>query len=349
MIVSRPISDSVRGVGRNALDLPVAAFAAVAVAFLAFAMPADLLTDLVGSSGLPSILPAAEPPLGFKARIGVGAAGAVLVFGVVFLLLRLLDRTGLDGKGEEEAQPQAPRARRRDFHPDAPAPRPISAARDFGEPAPPIAPKPLWLEPAEAGPEPVAFARGPEPFEDPQEVEAAAEPEPCDPRPGPEPQPVEFRREPEPIARPAELEPGPEPERGPEPEPFQFQRGPEPAARPTEAAQAGPEPLAFASEPEPEPGHEPAPAIEGSASIAELMARLERGLARARTGQDMAPPAPVQAAAAPPPEAEAATPPPAEPAPLPEAPPPPQVFPEANDDRLQSAIDSLQRLTSRQS
>jgi hypothetical protein len=326
MIVPRPVSDVVRGVGRNALDLPVAAFAAVAVAFLAFAMPSDLLTDLVGSSGLPSLLPAAEPPLGFKARIGIGVAGAVLVFGLVFVLLRVLDRTGLEARDREEALPQGPRARRRDFHPDAPAPRPISAARDFGEPAPPIAPKPLWLEPAEVEPQPLAFQ--PEP-----------EPEGFDPEPiAPEPQPFEFRQEPEPVADqvepgPFELHPEPAPVAG-DPEPSEFPREPDPC-------HVEPEPVDFATDPEPAP----APAIDGSASIAELMARLERGLARARTGQDMAAPAFPPAEPAPRPAAET---PPLEPPPLAEA-PPPQVFPEANDDRLQSAIDSLQRLTSRQS
>ena len=310
MIVSRPFSGAARGVGRNALDLPVAAFAAVAVAFLAFAMPADLLTELVGSSGLPSILSAAEPPLGYKARIGVGLGGAVVVFGVVFLLLRLLDRTGLDAKGREEAEPESPRTRRRDFHPDAPSPRPISAARDFGEPSPPVDPRPLWLEPAE----PDAFAQEPQDFEyqpEPVPLDYQPEPEPFDwereaaeiARP-PEPEPVEFHPEPEPIAH------------QPEPEPFEFQ----------------PEPAGYAPEPQISDQAPPEP-VDGSASIAELMARLERGLARTRTGQDMTPPAPASPVATP-----------AQPAPA----SPPQVFPEANDDRLQSAIDSLQRLTSRQ-
>ena len=81
MILSLPSSNRLRGVGRNAIDLPVAGFAAVALAFLAFAMPGDLLTELVGASGLPSILSAAEPPLGYKARVGVGLIGAALVFG----------------------------------------------------------------------------------------------------------------------------------------------------------------------------------------------------------------------------------------------------------------------------
>ena len=155
MIASRPLQDVIRNVGRNALDLPVAALAALAVAFVAFAMPSDLLTELVGASGLPSLLPAAEPPLGFKARIGVGLAGA-----------RRHVRPGLRAasaarshrarlvrgqRAPAESEPAAPRPRRRDFHPDAPAPRPISAARDFGEPAPPSPPPSGW--PAAAEPE----------------------------------------------------------------------------------------------------------------------------------------------------------------------------------------------------
>jgi hypothetical protein len=69
MIASRPIQDAMRGVGRNALDLPVAALAALAALFIAFAMPGDALADIVGTTGLPSLLPAAQPPLGMTARI----------------------------------------------------------------------------------------------------------------------------------------------------------------------------------------------------------------------------------------------------------------------------------------
>lgn len=232
MIVPKPLQSFFRGTGgRNAIDLPVAGFAAASVAFLAFAMPTQLMTDLVAASGLPSILAAAEPPLGMKARVGVGLIGAVAMFAFVFTLLRLLDRTGYDSPTPKAAPApvpapveEAPRARRRDAHPDAPAPRPICAAREFGEPAPPVMPKP---------------------------------------RP--------FIEAPEPVAAP-----------------------------------------------EPEPA--PAPVAERPASLAVLMARLEEGLQRRRVGPAAARP-------------DVA----------------PRVFPEANDDRLQSAIDSLQRLTARQS
>jgi hypothetical protein len=236
MIATRPFQDVTRGFDRNALDLPVAALAAVAVAFAAFAMPGNLLTGLVEASGLPSILAAAEPPLGLKARAGVGLAGALAAFGLVFLLLRLLDRTGLERARPAppvDADSDMPKLRRRDVHPDAPVRRPISAARDLGEPAPPPAP-------ARAPPAPAWLA----------EPEAAAAPE----------------RAPQPKAATA----------------------PEPAA---------------------------------PAGLDELMARLEQGLARRRAPPAFAPAMPQT--------------------------PAPQVFPEAGDDRLQSAIDSLQRLAGR--
>jgi len=178
MIVSRPFQDAMRGVGRNALDLPVAALAAVAAAFVVFALPADLLSGLVAATGLPSVLPAAEAPLGLTARIVIGLAGAAASFGLVFALLRVLDRSGLDAsRGRARiADDEAPRRRRRDAHPDAPERRPISAARDLGEPAPPVRPREAatpWCDEADAAAIEAA-------------VEAAPEPEPK-PEPTPEP------------------------------------------------------------------------------------------------------------------------------------------------------------------
>ncbi|MEA3029086.1 MAG: hypothetical protein QOG13_411 [Sphingomonadales bacterium] len=224
MIAARQFQDFGRGLGRNAFDLPVAGLAALAVAFFAFAVPADLLGRAVEASGLPSLFAAAEPPLGFKARAILGIAGALAVFALVFATLRALDRIGA---ARTQVAPAAaddgmPRLRRRDVHPDAPARRPIHAARDFGEPAPPAGPEardptPLWLAGADV------------------------------------------------------------------------------------------------AEVEPEAAVEPA-------SLAELMERLERGLARRRSRRAFAPPP--QAAQ-------------------------PQVFPEAGDDRLQSAIQGLQRLAAR--
>src|SRR3954468_20089810 len=94
MIAAKPLHDLTRGLGRNAFDLPVAGLAAMAVAFVAFAMPAELLGRLVSASGLAHILAAAEPPLGLKARAAIGIVGALLAFGGVFLTMRMLDRSG---------------------------------------------------------------------------------------------------------------------------------------------------------------------------------------------------------------------------------------------------------------
>jgi hypothetical protein len=180
------------------------------------------------------------------------------VFAFALLLLRFLDRFAARPARAAPVfvpEPETPRLRRRDLHPDAPVCRPISATRDLGEPAPPtaVAPRATWLPDPEPDAAPAA------------EVQAAPEPEAA-----PAPQSVPHK------AAPARTEAVPKPAR-------------KQAAR--------------------------------QESISELMARLERGLARR--------PRASRAAVA---EESVAT---------------PQVFPPAADDRLQSAIDSLQRLAAR--
>lgn len=400
-----------RGAGRNALDLPVAGLSALAAAFAAFAVPQDLLARAVVATGLPSILSAAQPPLGLTARVAIAVAAAALVFGIVFLMLRLFDRSGMSAPRSDADDAMAgPRVRRRDGHPDAPAPRPISAARDLGEPAPPRAHRaaapaekvPLWLDEAV----PVAApAAGAEPEVEPEpilELDAAAEiapepepfiaPEPestpeiaVAPAPAPEPEPEPFAQVwPEPEAQPepepeVAVVPEPEPEPEPEPAPEPVAVAPEPLAA-VPALEPQPLPV-IAAAPEPQPQPQPAPrALVAQAdmpsSIGALMERLEQGLARRRTVEvapaaptqvaEQAPAAPAAPAAQPAPAPVAAATPVAQPVPaapvaetvppqvFPEAPAaPPQVFPEAAEraepanDRLQSAIASLQRLAAR--
>ena len=171
------------GSGGNSLDVPVASLAGLAVAFLAFAAPAELLADLIGASGLPSILPAAEPPLGLKARLGLGAAGAVVIFVAAFLLLRWLDRVG-KRRAEHaavQADLDAPRLRRRDIHPDAPARPPLLAVHELGNPdelvldqvnlarhaAWQVDPSPTPASQAEPQAEPVVFDTPPPPVDAP--------------------------------------------------------------------------------------------------------------------------------------------------------------------------------------
>ena len=335
---------------RGTLDVPVAALAGLSVAVIAFAMPGDLLGDLVGATGLPSIVSAAEPPLGFKARIGLGAGGAVLMFAFTFLLLRWLEKFGkrraAPREEEEELtlEVEGPRLRRRDIHPDAPARPPLLAAHELGEPdlgyearyvawpsapteapvaadpapAPemPRAPEPHWSEP-----EPVQ-SRDDSPAMDDDDSQAAAfalsqrrwtEMEEAEPASEPD-----FGQ-PWAVEESSEAEHGfaeePEPEivaepPAPEPEPPAPQWVPE--QRFAEANPwSPPEPVAETPEPvaeRPQPG-----------SIPDLMARLEQGLARRR----VVPEAPVAAA-------------------------PEPAVPPADNDRLQNAIDSLQRFASRQ-
>jgi hypothetical protein len=280
MMASTPFERRMRRIDRNALDLPVAGLFALAILFVAFAMPGDLLAELIGATGLPSLLPAAAPPLGFTARAAIGLAGGALGFGLIFYLLRLLDRTMLAAARPRPFAPveEAPKPRRRDAHPDAPAPRPLSAWRELGEPAPPQRPQPVAGE---------------------REVAPPSHPKPSTPDwmadPDSESGPELVVRAPAPRPRPA-----PKPE--PRPEARAVVKAPEPAPEP----KPDPQPVAVAPVP-----------VEASESLTELMARLETGIARRR-----ARPAAPQVQ--------------------------PQVFPEAPDDRLQSAIDNLQRLAARQ-
>lgn len=125
--------------GASALDLPMAALAALSVGFVAFAMPDALFTGAVQASGLPSLLPAAEPPLGTTARLAVVIAAAVAAFACTWLLLRALGNMGSPRPRHREAtEVEAPplRLRRADAHPDAPLRRPLVAGLDLGEPEP---------------------------------------------------------------------------------------------------------------------------------------------------------------------------------------------------------------------
>jgi hypothetical protein len=140
MMASRPFASSH---AQRLIDVAVPALAGLAILFLAFAAPAGLIERAVTASGLPGVLAAAAPPLGAKARIVLGLGGGAIAFGVVFALLRGLDR--LTARPPRAVpvlapEPPAPRLRRRDLHPDAPPRPPVSATRDLGEPAPPEAP-----------------------------------------------------------------------------------------------------------------------------------------------------------------------------------------------------------------
>lgn len=119
-----------------------------------FVVPVEMLEKLVAATGLPKLVPAAAPPLGFTARAlvalaltGLGALAGVLI------ALRLRGGSRF-GEGAEAKAPRGRfvrsrkrkdtgegRRRARDLHPDAPVRRPVAAREDLsdieplGEPA----------------------------------------------------------------------------------------------------------------------------------------------------------------------------------------------------------------------
>jgi hypothetical protein len=183
----------------RAFDAGMAAFAALSAGFVAFAMPDALFTSLVEASRLPDFVAAAQPPLGDTARFATVGAAALFTFAAVWALMAALDRSPARRADAPEPEAEAPRLRRADAHPDAPARRPL-LARDLGEPlelnevaADPVEspaaadgelrPLPAFLIPQEQDPEPEFVAEaaepdaGPEPVTDAQpEPEAEAEP-----------------------------------------------------------------------------------------------------------------------------------------------------------------------------
>ncbi len=205
----------------RAFDAGLASLAALSAGFLAFAMPESLFSVLVETSRLPQLVSAAEPPLGETARLAAAGAAFLLVFAAIWALLTALGRQPATGqpaarKPEAALEPEseAPRLRRADAHPDAPARRPL-LARDLGEPldlddfpevpaapeapAEPVVaetehrPLPAFLVPEAAEPEPVARA---DPY--------SADPEQADPEPADPEQPGPYLDEPEPESTPSE-------------------------------------------------------------------------------------------------------------------------------------------------
>jgi hypothetical protein len=133
------------------MNLPLAPLiAAVAggLAALGVALiPVPALESLVMDSGLPAVLSAAEPPLGFTARIAVALASggfvALFMWLSAFILLgsRGLTIGGAAPVAADEELPPPPVIRRADAHPDARPRPPLLATRDLGEPFEPRAPQ----------------------------------------------------------------------------------------------------------------------------------------------------------------------------------------------------------------
>ncbi|MEG3147460.1 hypothetical protein U1839_22635 [Sphingomonas sp. RT2P30] len=126
---------------RQRLNLPVAPLAGGLIGFVAAAlfalMPTGMLEDMVVDSGIAAVIAAAEPPLGVTARFVliflVGGGVGVLAWFALFLLLGSRSIV-IQPADASDMSDRAPVLRRADAHPDAPARRPLSAARDLGTP-----------------------------------------------------------------------------------------------------------------------------------------------------------------------------------------------------------------------
>ncbi len=126
------------------MNLPLAPLIAAVLGGLAAlgvaVVPAPALESLVMDSGLPSVIAAAEPPLGLTARIALalGAGGVVAAFMWLsaFVLLGTRGLT-IGNAAAPLADPEdlpTPVIRRADAHPDAPPRPPLLATRDLGTP-----------------------------------------------------------------------------------------------------------------------------------------------------------------------------------------------------------------------
>lgn len=102
-------------------------------------VPAASLESLVMASGIPAVLSAAEPPLGFTARAAIAFIAGTGVGVAAWFALHLLfggQPVAPSPRAEqvETDEDGLPVLRRADAHPDAPARRPVLATRDLGTP-----------------------------------------------------------------------------------------------------------------------------------------------------------------------------------------------------------------------
>ena len=274
------------------MNLPIAPLSAAAFGALAalgvIAMPVDTLAALVMDSGLPSVLQAAEPPLGLTARAMLaGGAGAVAALFAWFLAFIILGSRGISiGESADEDEARVPVIRRADAHPDAPPRQPLLATRDLGTPFLDI----RAAEPQEEVEEPLTLALpvGPMADSSPEPPAMAVE----EPAPAPisarveQPLPQDFDQPLaafDPQAIPEVAQPKPVPlaplRRAPRPAVFDeterfeiFELTPPVRTTPRQA-------------PDWVPAYEPMTRPETDASVHALLERLERGVVRNGLGR----------------------------------------------------------------
>jgi hypothetical protein len=124
------------GAMRFAVPLaPVIAIVLAALGGLMFLlMPTAVLEDLVVDSGVASLVTAAQPPLGMTAHFAIAFLVALVVGSISWFGLFLLIGTRAVAIGGNAREDGVPILRRADAHPDAPPRRPVFANRDLGTP-----------------------------------------------------------------------------------------------------------------------------------------------------------------------------------------------------------------------
>jgi hypothetical protein len=280
---------AIRGARGVRVENLAAALAALVTGAAVFLMPTAILQEAVLASGMADTFAPLQPPLGWKARLGLSLLSAGSAFGMVLLLMRLVVRTPSQPVTRSVSEDEAgvPKLRRRDRHPDAPARPPLSVSRDLGVDVPGSAQPPEAASPVLRKKKQEAPERAPTIRREPQDPVRAAAPwlrkaDEEEPAPLPrlsrveraagwepeEPVEAEEPAEEEAVEQVAEAEPvvcEPEVLELPAPEP-------EPAAE--APAPDVPEATPWLEEPRPQPE---SPREE---SIHDLVARFERALER---------------------------------------------------------------------
>jgi hypothetical protein len=176
-------------------------------------MPSAVLEDLVVDSGIASLVTAAQPPLGMTAHFTIAFLVALVVGSISWFGLFLLIGTRAVAIGGNAREDGVPILRRADAHPDAPPRRPVFANRDLGTPFLEVTAEsslPMSVADAVAYAPPVVEER-----DIPADLDTplATYRSPLDP-PLPAPDPLPLGRIDEPVAAPSPIRaeaPAPEP------------------------------------------------------------------------------------------------------------------------------------------
>jgi len=285
--------------GAMRFAVPLAPAIAILLALLGglmfLLMPTAVLEDLVVDSGIASLVTAAQPPLGMTAHFAIAFLVALVVGSVSWFGLFLLIGTRAVAIGRNAREDGVPILRRADAHPDAPPRRPVFANRDLGTPFLEVTADTPPMSAADAmAYVPRVVEERPIPVD--LDTPLATYRSPLDP-PLPAPDPLPLGRIDEPVAAPTPIIaplPDPEPVAAMEPRPIRVV--PEsPAAVPTVEDSAP----RFASHERIET-FELTPMVRSSetsaplpsATIHDLLDRLERGVAKRKEAPAPEPEAP---------------------------------------------------------